>query len=187
MTTIQMESISDALDLSPADRKKQVTHISLMTGLEAGAKIGIISVPAVLALTKYYAPFRQNLGVSGRTAMAIIPPLFAFGLVSEQVASRLATPDSYANHVLSQQAEQSKIAIHHRAANWAYDHPVKSLIFGSVAAVGTVFALKGRETHLKFSQRVLHTRVLGQASVLGILVGTMVFHDFMNKRGRYTA
>mmetsp|Transcript_14685 Transcript_14685/g.16646 ORF Transcript_14685/g.16646 Transcript_14685/m.16646 type:complete len:188 (-) Transcript_14685:1026-1589(-) len=184
-TTVQMNSITDAMNLSPEERKKNVTKISLTTGLEAAFKIGIVSIPTALVLTKYWKPFTRNLGVSGRTAVAIIPPLFAFGLVSEQVASRLASPEAYASHV-AQQKETKRIAIHHQIANYAYNYPIKTLVGLSIPMVGGIFAYKGTSSHLNTTQRVLHTRVLGQASVLSLLVGTMLFHDYMDRHGPYT-
>lgn len=186
--TIQMDSIGEALELTPAERKKKVTSISLQTGLEAALKVSLFSVPTILALTKYYKPFTRSVGVSGRTALAITPPLFAFGLVSEQVASRLATPDSYESYVRAER-QSSTIALHHQVANYIYFHPFK-VIFGlGVPTVAGIFMIKGGESdgHLKFSQRIMHTRVIGQASILTILAGTMAFYDYMDKRGPYTS
>lgn len=71
-TTVQMNSITDAMNLSPEERKKNVTKISLTTGLEAAFKIGIVSIPTALVLTKYWKPFTRNLGVSGRTAVGML-------------------------------------------------------------------------------------------------------------------
>ena len=39
--------------------------------------------------------------------------------------------------------------------------------------------------HLKLSQKVMHTRVYGQATVLGMLVSLMVFRDYMDRHGRF--
>ena len=70
-------------------------------------------------------------------------------------------------------------------ANYAFFNPMRTLIASGIVTVGTIFAIKGGEAHLSLFQRLFHTRVLGQASVLGLLVGTMAFHEYMDRRGPF--
>ena len=48
-----------------------------------------------------------------------------------------------------------------------------------------IFKWKGGEKHLTTSMRVMHTRVIGQATVLGTLLIIMGFSDFMRRRGPF--
>jgi hypothetical protein len=40
-------------------------------------------------------------------------------------------------------------------------------------------------SHLKFSQRVMHTRVFAQAGIITIAMSTMAFREYMDRRGRF--
>jgi hypothetical protein len=55
----------------------------------------------------------------------------------------------------------------------------------SVPTAAYIFNEQVKLTGYKFSQRVMHSRIFIQGSVIGILVVTMAFRDYMDRRGRF--
>eukprot|EP00924_Labyrinthula_sp_SR-Ha-C_P006868 snap_masked-scaffold_8-processed-gene-3.47-mRNA-1 protein AED:0.10 eAED:0.20 QI:0/-1/0/1/-1/1/1/0/179 len=160
---------------------------AIESGLLAGFKTGLISVPIVLGLNKGYPPFKARLNVSARTAIAISPPLFAFAFTAERVAAKLANPDAFGSGFDWEMFRRHlELPIHKRAANYFYHNPFKTIIFTSIPVICGIYVTRDAK-HLKLSQRIMHTRVLGQFSVLVILASTMLFHDWMDKRGPFTS
>lgn len=77
------------------------------------------------------------------------------------------------------------LKLHHHAANWVFDHPFHILVGASLPVVGSIYYGQSDLKHLKLSQKVMHTRVMGQLSVLSILLGVMFFREHMKLHGRY--
>jgi hypothetical protein len=71
------------------------------------------------------------------------------------------------------------------AANFVYDHPYRTLATTGVPLVGGIFMYQAANKGLARSQQIMHTRIYGQAAVVVLLLGSMAFHDFMAKRGRF--
>mmetsp|Transcript_21315 Transcript_21315/g.41790 ORF Transcript_21315/g.41790 Transcript_21315/m.41790 type:complete len:188 (-) Transcript_21315:316-879(-) len=168
---------ADAIqNLTPEERKKNVEWISLKAGMKVFAITGAISTPTVLGLLKYSPWFRKSTGTSGRVATAFIPPLFAFALVSEQTASRLAHPEAYESYINNNPTATKPL--HERLSSMIDTNPAGFLAAVGVPVVAGIFVLNGRDTSLTLSQRIMHTRVMGQASVLAILSGVAIYHAF---------
>jgi len=164
-----------ALDkMTPEERKKDVEMISLRAGMRGFGYTAIVSGPLTLAAIKYWPWFRKSTGVSGRVASAFIPPLFAFAFMSEETASRLARPDAYERHVRKEAHENDSFL--HSTKKMLDDNPVKFLAMIGIPLVGTIFYVKGRDPSLTLSQRVMHTRVMGQFSVLALLSSVALYH-----------
>lgn len=77
----------------------------------------------------------------------------------------------------------SKLSMSHQIANWAYDNPFKLLGVTCLPVVGTMFYSQtgDAKTHLKLSQKVMHTRLFSQFTILSMLLGLMAFRDYMDK------
>ncbi len=168
--------------LSSEEKKKLVTQEAMKHGLMNTVKVAAITVPAVLLLHRYNPLFRRGLGVSGKTATAVMPPLFAFAFTSEQIASKMGNPDAF-KHAMSADSKTT-LPMYKLAANYIYTKPVNTLVMVSSPIVAGIYIAKGG-AGLSLSMRLMHTRVLGQFSVLSVLVGTMIFYDYMSKRGRF--
>lgn len=182
----QSEALSAALKLPAEERKKQVGTISFMEGAKAGAVGSLFWLPVTYYLSQGKSGagkwFQTRLNNSGRTAVVIMPPIFVFGLVSEQVASRLGNPMVF-DQIIAAKATQ--LPMHKRLANFVYDHPFQWILTLGVPTLFTTYLVKGADHSLSPSQRIMHTRVIAQFSVLSILLGTMGFYDYMNRRGRF--
>jgi len=181
------ETLNLALELPAEERRRTVTKIAVQQGLSGAAKVAAVWIPAVTYLRYGNSGvsrwFNTGLNVSGKTAVVIMPILLGFGIISEQVATRLANPQAFAADLST--GRVSALAPHQRMANYLYDNPMKTLVMLGTPTVLTIFLSKGGQTELTLSQRLMQTRVLGQFSVLAILIGTLGFHDYMAKRGRF--
>ncbi|KAH9256656.1 hypothetical protein BASA81_005160 [Batrachochytrium salamandrivorans] len=183
----QSEALSAALRLPQEERKKQVATVSATEGVKGMSFFLIPWLPTVYHLAKGSSGpakwFQTNLNNSGRTAVTIMPPIFMFGLISEQVASRLGNPLVFDQEVVAGKASQ--LSMPKRLANFVYDHPFQWIVGLATPALFATYLAKGTDHSLSLSQRVMHTRVIAQFSTVCILLGTMGFYDFMNRRGRY--
>eukprot|EP00611_Tribonema_gayanum_P022403 TRINITY_DN4488_c0_g1_i2.p1 TRINITY_DN4488_c0_g1~~TRINITY_DN4488_c0_g1_i2.p1 ORF type:complete len:199 (+),score=59.68 TRINITY_DN4488_c0_g1_i2:194-790(+) len=173
-------------------KKEQILSLAQHEGIKWGTIAGTISIAAVTAAQLYSKKFVAKTNVSARVALAISPPLGAYFVVAEKVMSGAQTdPAKYGifpkGHMAAQLTEQRLPSLqwYHRLANTAYSNPFGLIAGVGVPAVGAIFWQQSREghAHLKFSQKVMHTRVFGQMTVLGVLVSTMVFRDYMYRNG----
>jgi hypothetical protein len=183
----ESDSLKQALALPQEERRKLVTQIAAQQGAIAGLKTALVWTPAVAYLQYGRSGasnwFRTRLNVSGKTAFLIMPIISAFGLVSEQVATRMANPRVFESEIAVGRA--SALPIHQRMANFVHDNPIRTLIMVGVPGVVAIFLSNGGNPELSLSQRIMHTRVAGQFTVLTALLGTMGIHDYMSKRGRF--
>lgn len=53
---------------------------------------------------------------------------------------------------------------------------------GVPAVAGILYSMRN-EGNLKLSQKLMHTRVYGQMTVVSMLVGTMMFQELMRRNG----
>mmetsp|Transcript_17200 Transcript_17200/g.25478 ORF Transcript_17200/g.25478 Transcript_17200/m.25478 type:complete len:200 (-) Transcript_17200:63-662(-) len=163
---------ADALDHMTREELRQRAHwVSLEAGLKAMGIAGLFSVSGTLAAIKYSPWFRKSTGTSSRTATMLMPAVFVFAFVSEQTASRLAHPEAYERF---KDIKQEPFLL--RMKRTVDESPAQFLAMAALPAVGGIFYLNGRNTHLTFSQRVMHTRVMGQATVLLLLTGVAGYH-----------
>jgi len=74
---------------------------------------------------------------------------------------------------------------HHRLSNFFTENPFK--ILASVAVPTVLYIFKGRndKNHLRLQSKIMQTRVIGQASVVVMLLGLMGFKDYMDKNGKF--
>ncbi len=156
----------------------EITKTSVIAGAQAAAVTGTLSFAGLRYLEKYSKTFQSfKLGASGRTATVFIPVCFAFTLFSEQKVLEQANPNWFPER------RTTSLPLHKKAANWIYGHPFPSVLMAAVPGYAAIFATTRDMTHLSFSQRVIHTRVYGQAYVLTVLFGLMAINTYMDNRG----
>jgi hypothetical protein len=180
------KAMDKALQLPNEERQRLVTKISFAQGAYAALHTGAVWTPLWAALKYGTSPafwFNRSLDTTGRTALLIWPPLFAFYLVSDQVAVRLGNHDAF--HSAIHEHRATTLGPFERFANYALDNPFQLLVFASAPVVGLIGYNNSKKSALSVSQAVMDTRVIGQFSVLVILGSTMFFHDFMRSHGRF--
>lgn len=138
--SVQVSSKSkpaDASEMTREEKRSKVKSLCFQAGASAGLKVLAVSVPGVLLAVRFSPGFRKWFGMSGRTALAIMPPLAAFGMVSERQAALLSHPALFEAAVEKEQA--APIAFHHRVANYVYEHPFNTIITLGVPSVMGIF------------------------------------------------
>ena len=179
------DAVRQALTLPPEERRQMTTSLAIQEGLKGAGFASAVWLPTIAYL--HYGSgrasqlFRTRFNTSARTASTIMPIMFTFGMVSEQVSSRLANPGAY-ERVSSR--NKSTLSFPQQLANWIHDHPFRTVVMIGSPGVLAAFISEGGQG-LPVSQRLMHTRVIGQFWVVGTLGFTMAFHDWMEKRGRY--
>lgn len=181
--TIQTDTIKEAMAL-PADKRAELAPgMAFKAGMEAFFVVG-----SVMAAGSVYANFKipaykRNLGASGKVMTCLIPATMSYALFSDQLSARMAAPERFAAAEAEKKQHAATLPLHKRTANWLYENPVKSLAATGIPAVVGIFSYQSRDKFMTASQKVMHTRVIGQATVLALLVSTMAFQDTMSKRG----
>ena len=151
----------------------QVKWIAAKNGLTASALTCAVSSSAVYLLVKRYPKFAQATGASGRVASALLPALF-MGVVSAE-----RTAGIYANEAAYRSPENTKnldTPIFTRAKELVIEHPVYLVGALGLPAIGSIFYMNSRLGHLSFSQKMMHTRVYGQFSVLALICSFGLLH-----------
>ena len=79
----------------------------------------------------------------------------------------------------------TRMPIHHQLMNYMYDHPYYIIAGLGIPFAGKILHSQLQLKHIKFSQRIMHSRVFAQAGVISILLSTMAFKEYMDKHGRF--
>ena len=75
--------------------------------------------------------------------------------------------------------------MHHVASNFVQEHPFKLLTFFGVPSVAYILWSKNHQQHLQVQQQLMHTRVMGQFTVIGLLLTFMGFKTYMDVYGKF--
>lgn len=81
--------------------------------------------------------------------------------------------------------KKSTLKFYQRAMNYMHDNPFTMLAILATPVAGKIFIDQSRMKHLTISQRVMHSRVLAQMSVITLLLITMGFKTYMDRRGNF--
>jgi len=179
------DALREALKLPVEERHRVVTRMAFTEGLKSGLGVGVVCGGVLGGLWYSGRLSSLPLSASAKTMALVVPPVLTFSIVSEQVASRLARPEAFAYAVAGSDSRASSLALHKRLANLVYDHPYRIMVGVGVVGVVGIFRSTASQAELSFSQRIMHTRVLAQFTVLTTLAGLMGFSDYMRRRGRF--
>jgi hypothetical protein len=211
--------------LTPASRSEEATSAALNNGLISGFLSLIPSSAAV-----YYAmqnpKFVKSTNWQSRTALTIMPALFAFALTSEHKLEHkmreMASESEYSRevsewaekeheknkssvqrmqtnaalekqlHTMYQQSVQNSgvrivpgdsIGVHHKIMNFWQENPFK--ILAGVGVPTVLYIFSGRQENRQLQQKLMHTRIFGQFTVVSLLLGLMGFKTYMDSMGKY--
>ncbi|CAM9688360.1 unnamed protein product [Hapterophycus canaliculatus] len=81
---------------------------------------------------------------------------------------------------------RQELNVAQKAANWCYVNPFKMIgkwLGMGVPAVGGILYSMRNEGNLKLSQKLIHTRVYGQMTVVSMVVCMMTFQQLMKRNG----
>lgn len=200
--------------LTPLSRSDEVTGQAMNEGLVNGAMVFVPSLGAMYMALKN-PTFRKITNVQSRTAMVLMPALFAFGFFSEnKLINRMEevaqeTEHSmktvvWAEHVQKTTAKDMELhdlyrksvldtgvrivpelTPYHQAANYVQLNPFKCIAGVGVPAIGMIYWGESRKGHLPQQLKILHTRVFGQATVIATFLGIMALKEMMDRSGSY--
>lgn len=77
------------------------------------------------------------------------------------------------------------LGVHHKIANFWQENPFKILAAVSLPTVLYIFRGRNDQKHLQMQSKLMHTRVYGQFTVLGMLLAFMSFKNYMDSSGKF--
>lgn len=185
--------------MTPAQKQKMILNNAMKEGINAAISAGFVSSVAVYGAVQTSKTFRQITSVSSRIAPVMIA-IFGSYMLANELAISDATKmgsDQFIETLISHNqggntqvssGEGVELPMHEKTANWVFDYPFKTLILLSLPAVAGIFRyqqLNPAYASLKFSQKIMHTRVYGQSYVILLLAVVMGFRDYMERHGRF--
>ena len=182
-----MELDARTQQLLESRKKDRILGEASSAGIQAGlATVGLVGA-GVVAASKFYPRFR-NAQISTKVSLPTMAGLFMFSLQYELTLISMQRDghkheDLKKEHLLENRV--SSMPIHHRAANYMYDHPFVMISSFGCPFAGYVLNSQLKLKHLTISQRVMHSRVIAQAGILTMAMTTMAFREYMDKRGRF--
>ncbi len=180
--------MSSLTDETYAKRKEKVLSIAMHEGNKWGIAGFILAGAATAAATLKSKKFDQMTSVSAKASIPIMAGLGLWSFKFEMtVYEGQAKPEKWGLAPAPKIDDfHSKMPAHHKAMNYIYDHPFQMIATMAAPLVGSIMYTQSHNTHLTFSQKVMHSRVFAQAGVLSILLTTMAFREYMDRNGRFT-
>lgn len=80
-----------------------------------------------------------------------------------------------------------KLSLFMNMSNFLMDYPFRIMCGLGAPLVGTIFYWQMGQKHITTAQKVMHTRVIGQFSVLSILLSLMAWKSHMDNSGRFVS
>jgi hypothetical protein len=173
---------------TPAEelKKKQVLELSSREAAKWGITAALLFGAGSFLATKKSPKFNSLTNMSVKWAIPVMAGSAAWLFRYENVVRKArARPEQYGigSDVKKTERFQSKLPYHQQAMNYVYDHP-SHLVGGlSVPLAGIIFYSQRNHSHLKFSQKLMHSRIFIAGGILTILMATMGFQSFMDNRG----
>lgn len=168
--------------------KKDILNYSLRHSIPRA--LGALAISA--GATHYALKDKKGFGRFGSVSMRIaIPLMVAIGTFSATYeltvsdAQRFPEKYGFGNQTQITPKKISFLTPTQKAMNYVYDHPFQMVVTLSLPLVGAILKKNMELKNLTFSQKIMHTRVIGQAGVLSVLLVTMAFRGYMEKRGRF--
>ncbi|GMG17663.1 unnamed protein product [Phytophthora fragariaefolia] len=123
-TTQQHVSPPSNAMMAPKSTREIITWHAYKSSIKAGSVTGIVAGATVLSTNKYWPAFRSRLGVSGKTALTVMPTMAVFSFVSENcMLAGAHNPQMYLasmdpNFVELGVPKQNSLKMYQRVANY---------------------------------------------------------------------
>ena len=163
-------------------RKDNLKGMALQKGALLGAAtLGITSV-ATYVLNQRHAGFRNFAGISAKVSLPIIASLFVTSVATEHAIHDVifnpekwdgGKPVTSIKKIEPKVTDVSQLNPAKQLLLKVYDHP---LVFAGTLAlplIGHILNARVAKGHLTLSQALMQTRVVGQFSVISILLATV--------------
>ena len=174
-TTIERES-----------KKQAVIQFSSNEALKWGVAATIIGAVGTIAAIKTSKKFNQFTNVSVKMSIPVMCGLGAWTFRYEDLLHRgRIRPEEFGIGGTIAEKKASTLPFYQQAMNYVYDHPFQFVVGMGVPLAATILQQQKHNTHLTISQKIMHSRVFAQGGVLSILLVTMGFREYMDRRGRF--
>lgn len=178
------------------DELALISSAARQAGAVAAVSACVASGGAVVAANAFSPRFRGALGLSGKLALVVTPTLGFFYLKSHlTLAAAQADPQAFvqrqsstAIRAVRAAPRQGDLALWQKAANAVYEAPFKTIVAIAAPLYGVIFYKESTGAATKdmmLSQRLIHTRVYGQAIAVLTTICVMGFAEGMRAEGRY--
>jgi len=125
------------------------------------------------------------MSISAKTSLPVMTAMFLFGLQYElKLHDMMRFPDKYGIVTNEPSAIIKKapiIPFHHQVLNYLDDHPIHLIAGLSMPLIAIILNQQLALKNLKFSQRILHSRVYAQVGVIGIIVMVFGLKDYASR------
>ena len=173
-------------------KEELIGSIALGEGIKYGTMSFVTVGGATVLATLRSQKFNKMMQISAKVSLPVMAGLFFFALKYEHSISSMNRYPHLWEGLRGQNMEKyvksgkvSTMPIHHRVGNFLYDHPFVMVAGVGIPFVSVVLKQQLQLKHIKFSQRIMHSRVFGQAGILTMAMTIFAFRDWMDKRGRF--
>lgn len=180
------DTTSSNVGLGDKIRKQQVMDIALWEATKWTVGLTAVAAAGTLAATYRYKNFNKFTSISIKWAIPTMTMIGTFSFVFETtMTDAMLRPGKYGLAASEEIHKAIKISPHHRFMNYIYDHPFQMISALGVPLAAGILSQQMHNTHLTLSQKIMHSRVFAQGGVLSILLTTMAFREYMDRRGRF--
>eukprot|EP01031_Cornospumella_fuschlensis_P029402 gene29402-35491_t len=170
-------------------KRDKILAIASNTGMKYGlVSAAVVGGATLLAMAKSKR-FNDLTTASIRTSFPVMAGLGMWGFAYEGTAiDAQRHPEKYGIYDLTPLLPHEvphRLPLYQRFMNYVYDHPFQLITSLSIPFAGGILYSQMGQQHLTISQRIMHSRVFAQAGVLSILLTTMGFLEYMDRRGKF--
>ena len=179
---------SESVEVTPEReaKKKAVIELASSEAWKWGAIATVIGAIGTVAAIKTSKKFNQFTNVSVKMSIPVMCGLGAWTFRYEDLLHRgRIRPEEFGIGGTIAEKKASTLPFYQQAMNYVYDHPFQFVVGMGVPLAATILHEQKHNTHLTISQKIMHSRVFAQGGVLSILLVTMGFREYMDRRGRF--
>eukprot|EP01038_Epipyxis_sp_PR26KG_P012341 gene12341-16552_t len=167
-------------------RKDRILALSLGEGIKYGIGGFLVAGIATVVASMRSKKFDKFMSVSAKSSIPLMTGVGLFGFKFEMTMyDSMIHPERWGLLEYVEKGKVTSMPYHHRVLNYCYDNPFVLVSGLGFPFAGVVLYKNMQLTHLTFSQKIMHSRVYAQAGVISILLTTMFFREYMEKRGRF--
>ncbi|KAL3930382.1 MAG: hypothetical protein SGPRY_001561 [Prymnesium sp.] len=187
----QQALLSASTSKQPLDKREVdlLTFTALQQGTVAALAAGAVSAALVFGASAWSPRIRAALNVSSKTGLIITPMFGMFYLRSHKFLGQAGKdPTAALSTAAVQQKVTQGLSLWHRAANAIFEHPCKTIVGIALPVYSAIFYKESSSpatARMLLSQRLIHTRVYGQAVVIATTIAVMSVGESMKDAGFY--
>jgi hypothetical protein len=169
-------------------RKQQIMDLSLWEATKWSLGLTAAAAAGTAFVAYRNKNFNRFTSISIKWAIPTMTFIGTFSFVFETtMTDALLRPSKYgmSKDPVVEIQKHSHLPAHHIVMNYIYDHPFQMIAALGVPLAGGILTTQMHNTHLTLSQKIMHSRVFAQGGVLSILLTTMAFREYMDRRGRF--